>query len=57
MTRRFRVDIETTWAAIGETEYFEVSDDATNEEIAEEAREVFSNYCSYGFSEVKEESQ
>ncbi|MDA9472069.1 hypothetical protein [Enterococcus sp. 5H] len=57
MTRRFRVDIETTWAGVGETEYFEVSDDATDEEIAEEAREIFSSYCSYGYSEDKEEAQ
>ena len=58
MTRRFRVDIETTWAGIGETEYFVVSDDATDEEIADEAREIFSTYCSYGFCEIKEgESQ
>lgn len=54
MTRKFRVDIETTWAAIGETEYFEVSDDATDEDIADEARDIFNNYCSYGFYEVKE---
>lgn len=52
MTRRFRVDIETTWAGVGQVDYFEAPDDATEEEIADEAREIFFNYCNYGVSEV-----
>lgn len=55
MTRKFRVCIETNWAGVGEIEYFEMPDDATDEEIEEEAREVFYNYCNYGYAEVKGE--
>lgn len=57
MTRKFRVDVETSQAGIGETDYFEVPDDATEEEIAETAGEIFFSYCNYGFSEVKEDGE
>lgn len=57
MTRKFRVDIETNWASVGETDYFEMPDDATDEEIADEAREVFFNCCNYGYSEVTEQEE
>ena len=52
MTRKIRVDIETTWSGVGEVEYFEVEDDATEEDIAEQAHEIFQQYCNYGWSEV-----
>lgn len=52
MSRKFRVDIETSWAGVGEVEYFEMPDDATEEDIAAEAKEIFLNYCNYGYSEV-----
>ncbi|MFS0944187.1 hypothetical protein [Enterococcus casseliflavus] len=55
MTRKIRVDIETTWSGVSEVEYFEVEDDATEEDIAEEAHEIFQQYCNYGWSEVEQE--
>lgn len=57
MTRKIRVDIETNWAGVGEVGYFEVEDDATDEEIADEAREIFFNWCNYGWSEVDKEEE
>lgn len=54
MTRKIRVDIETTWSGAGEVEFFEVEDDATEEEIAEQAHDIFQDYCSYGWSEVEQ---
>ncbi|MGF2052862.1 DUF7167 family protein [Enterococcus casseliflavus] len=54
MTRKIRVDIETTWSGAGEVEFFEVEDDATEEEIAEQAHDIFQGYCSYGWSEVEQ---
>lgn len=53
MTKKIRVDIETTWSGAGEVEFFEVEDDATEEEIAEQAHDIFQDYCSYGWSEVE----
>ncbi len=55
MIRKIRVDIETNWVGAKETEYFEVDDDATEEEIAEQAHDIFQQYCSYGWGEVEEE--
>jgi hypothetical protein len=55
--KKIRVDIETNWAGVGEVEYFEVEDDATDDEIADEAREIFFNRCNYGWSEVEEEEE
>ena len=57
MTRKFRVDIETNWAGVRAIEYLEMPDDATEEEIADEAREIFYNYCNYGVSEVLEQEE
>jgi len=57
MTRKFRVDVETSWAGIGETDYFEVPDDTPDSEIEEAASEIFFSYCNYGFSEVKEDGE
>ncbi|MGM0164957.1 DUF7167 family protein [Enterococcus sp. DIV1059_2] len=55
MSKKIRLDIETTWAGVGQVEFFEVEDNATAEEIAEEAQDIFSSYCSYGWSEVEGE--
>jgi hypothetical protein len=55
--KKIRVDIETSLAGVGAVEYFEVPDDATNEEITDEAREIFFNYCNYGVSEVEEDEE
>lgn len=52
MSKKFRVDIETWWAGVGAVEYFEMSDDATEKEIADTAKEIFLDYCNYGYSEV-----
>ncbi|MFR3684207.1 MAG: hypothetical protein ACLTXM_04110 [Enterococcus sp.] len=57
MVRKFRVDIETFWAGINATDFFEVPDDATEEEIEADAKEIFMDYCSYGFSEVEEDGE
>ena len=57
MTRKFRVNIETNWAGVGTIEYLEMPDDVTEEEIADEAREIFFNYCNYGVSEVEQEEE
>lgn len=57
MTRKFRVDIETTWVGVGETDYFEVPADATEEDIEEAAKDIFSDYCSYGYEELEEEGE
>lgn len=53
--RKFEVYIETTWSGVGATESFEMPEDATEEEIQDEAREIFSNYCSYGYREIEDE--
>jgi hypothetical protein len=50
--RRFKVVIETPFVNGEIIEYFEVENDATEEEIAAEAKDVFHNSCNYGFSEV-----
>lgn len=50
--RRFKVVIETPFVNGEIIEYFEVENDATDEEIAAEAKDVFHNSCNYGFSEV-----
>lgn len=57
MMRKFKVVIETPFVNGEIIEYFEVEDDATDEEIADEAKDVFLNSCNYGFSEVPEGDQ
>ena len=53
--RRINVYIETTWAGISEVETIEVPDNATDEEIEEEVRDIFSSYCSFGWGDVEDE--
>lgn len=50
--RKFQVTIETPFAGGEIIEFFEVEDDATEKEIAEEAKDIFMNNCSYGYHEV-----
>ena len=50
--RKFKVIIETPFVGGTIEDEFEVEDDATEEEIAEEARDVFLNSCNYGFYEI-----
>ena len=55
--REFKLTVELSFCGFsnGEnTEIFEVEDNATEEEIEEEARETFLNMCSYSFSETSE---
>ena len=53
--RRFRVYMETPYAGQSPTEDFEVADSATDEEIEEEAREIFFSNFSYGFDELTDQ--
>lgn len=50
--RRFLVVIEAPFCGGEIRETFEVEDEATQEEIEEEAREIFFNNCNYGFHEL-----
>lgn len=52
--RYFRIHVDTPYAGISETEDFEMPDDATEEEIANEAKEIFFNIFNYGFEELEE---
>ncbi len=36
---------------------FEVDDDATPDEIKDEAKEIFFNYCNYSYHEIKDEEE
>lgn len=36
---------------------FEVDDDATPDEIHDEAKEIFFNYCNYSYHEIKDEEE
>lgn len=51
--KKIRIDIETCWSSVGAVEYFKVEDDGAEEEIVEEAKEIFYNYCNYGYEEVQ----
>lgn len=50
--RRFLVVIDTPFTNGEIRETFEVEDDATQEDIDEEARDVFLNCCNYGCHEL-----
>lgn len=50
--RYFKVHMETPYAGQSLFEEFEMPDDATEEEIEEEAREIFFNNFNYGLEEV-----
>ena len=53
--KKYRVYMETPYAGQSPTEDFEMPDDATQEEIDEEAMEIFFNNFSYGVEELTEE--
>ena len=53
--KKYRVYMETPYAGQSPTEDFEMPNDATQEEIDEEAKEVFFNNFSYGVEELTEE--
>lgn len=53
--KRFRVYMETPYAGQHPTEDFIMPDDATQEEIDQEAKEIFFNNFSYGVEELTEE--
>ena len=55
--KRFRVYMETPYAGQSPTEDFEMPDNAADEEIAEEAEEIFFNNFSYGFDELTEQEE
>jgi hypothetical protein len=53
--RKFVVIIETPFVGCDIREEFEVEDDATEEFIAEEAKEIFLNNCNYSYHEITDE--
>lgn len=53
--KKYRVYMETPYAGQSPTEDFEMPDDATQEEIDEEAMEIFFNNFSYGVEKLTEE--
>ena len=53
--KKYRVYMETPYAGQNPTEDFEMPDDATQEEIDEEAKEIFFSNFSYGVEELTEE--
>ena len=53
--KKYRVYMETPYAGQSPTEDFEMPDDATQEEIDEEAKEIFFSNFSYGVEELTEE--
>ncbi|MEG8497807.1 hypothetical protein U4P14_10475 [Klebsiella pneumoniae] len=55
--RHFRVVIETPFVGGEIIEDFAVDDDATEEEIAEEAKDIFLNSCNYSFHEITGEEE
>lgn len=55
--RKFRVVIETPFVAGEIIEDFEVDDDATDAEIADEAKDIFLNNCNYGYSEITDDDE
>ena len=55
--KKYRVYMETPYAGQSPTEDFEMPDDATQEEIEEEAKVIFFNNFSYGVEELTEEEK
>lgn len=55
--KKYRVYMETPYAGQSPTEDFEMPDDATQEEIDEEAKEIFFSNFSYGVEELTEEAE
>lgn len=55
--RKFKVTIETGVVNGVFEDIFEVEDDATKEEITDEAKEIFLNQCGYGYTEITDEEE
>ncbi|EEY7366590.1 hypothetical protein E9Q83_000001, partial [Escherichia coli] len=55
--RKFKIIIETGIAGGDFEDVFEVDDDATPDEIQDEAKEIFFNYCNYSYHEIKDEEE
>ncbi|CTU13142.1 putative prophage protein [Escherichia coli] len=55
--RKFKIIIETGIAGGDFEDVFEVDDDATPDEIHDEAKEIFFNYCNYSYHEIKDEEE
>ncbi|WP_184547428.1 hypothetical protein [Klebsiella pneumoniae] len=55
--RKFKVTIETGIVGGNFEEIFEVEDDATDEEIAAETKDIFLNQCNYGYHEITGEDE
>ncbi|ENH5717950.1 hypothetical protein ABV905_005410, partial [Escherichia coli] len=55
--RKFKIIIETGIAGGDSEDEFEVNDDATPDEIHNEAKEIFFNYCNYSYHEIKDEEE
>nr|WP_321303366.1 hypothetical protein [uncultured Trichococcus sp.] len=53
--KKYRVYMETPYAGQSPTEDFEMPDGATQEEVEEEAKEIFFSNFSYGVEELTEE--
>ena len=53
--KKYRVYMETPYAGQSPTEDFEMPDDATQEEIDEEAKDIFFSNFNYGVEELTEE--
>ena len=53
--KKYRVYMETPYAGQNPTEDFEMPDDANQEEIDEEAKEIFFSNFSYGVEELTKE--
>ncbi|EGM7791082.1 hypothetical protein C9Z70_10275 [Escherichia coli] len=55
--RKFKIIIETGIAGGDFEDVFEVDDDATPDEIHDEAKEIFFNYCNYSYHGIKDEEE
>ncbi|MBS4360652.1 hypothetical protein F3179_18475 [Escherichia coli] len=54
--RKFKIIIETGIAGGDFEDEFEVDDDATPDEIHDEAKDIFFNYCNYSYHEIGNDS-
>ncbi len=55
--RKLKIIIETGIAGGDFEDEFEVDDDATPDEIQDEAKDIFFNYCNYSYHEIKDEEE
>lgn len=57
MTRRIQCFAETPWAGCKRAEVIEVADDATEEQIEQEAREWFFNDFNYSWHDLADDEE